>query len=290
MHYSSYIWQDRYDSLKVFRHNTRGAAVSQNKLVPGIYNPASSLHTTAGDYAKFMTAILQSKGIAKKTRDMMLTPVVQVRAGGSQTINRPQAAPFPDVFWGLGLGLQITSGNESFFHWGNNGDFLAFAVCREKQQDGFVMFANSVYGLSVVQDLASLMLNTSLPAVAWLNFENFRSTPRQFFRDLVSKGVTDVLPKYLEWRKTQPADSIIDEDRMNRIGLDLLRMNKVSDAIEILKQNVNDHPQSFNVYDSLGEAYAASGDKELAIKNYEISVKINPRNKDGIEALKRLKQ
>ena len=77
---------------------------------------------------------------------------------------------------------------------------------------------------------------------------------------------------------------------MNRIGLDLLRMGKAEDAIEVLKLNVSDHPQSFNGYDSLGEAYAANGDKELAIKNYERSIELNPENKGGIEALKKLRE
>jgi cytochrome c-type biogenesis protein CcmH/NrfG len=75
---------------------------------------------------------------------------------------------------------------------------------------------------------------------------------------------------------------------MNRIGLDLLRLGKVEDAIIVLKQNVIDYPTSFNVYDSLGEAYMVAGDKEMAIINYRISVQINPNNRDGVAALKKL--
>jgi cytochrome c-type biogenesis protein CcmH/NrfG len=43
------------------------------------------------------------------------------------------------------------------------------------------------------------------------------------------------------------------------------------------------------VYDSLGEAYAAAGKKELAIENYEKSVKLDPKNQNGIDHLKKLK-
>ena len=81
----------------------------------------------------------------------------------------------------------------------------------------------------------------------------------------------------------------MSEDQMNQFGLDLLRMKRVKDAIEVLKQNVVDYPQSFNVYDSLAEAYAANGDKELAIRNYERSIELNPGNKDGIAALQKLR-
>jgi len=47
--------------------------------------------------------------------------------------------------------------------------------------------------------------------------------------------------------------------------------------IEIFKLNVEDHPDSFNVHDSLGEAYAANGDRELAIKSYRPVDRDQPR-------------
>ena len=64
---------------------------------------------------------------------------------------------------------------------------------------------------------------------------------------------------------------------------------RVKDAIEVFKLNVEEHPQSWNTYDSLGEAYVIDGNTELAIKNYERSLELNPENKNGIEQLKKLK-
>jgi len=61
------------------------------------------------------------------------------------------------------------------------------------------------------------------------------------------------------------------------------------DAIEVFTLNVEDHPDSFNAHDSLGEAYAAHGDRELAIKHYQRSIELNPDNTNGIEALKKLR-
>ena len=288
MKHSSYSWLDGYDSLKVFRHNTRGEAVSQNKITGGTYNAAASLHTTAADYASFISAVLRGELVKKITKQMMLTPRVQVREGGTQTINRPQASLFTGVYWGLGWGIQDVAHETSFFHWGDNGDFKAFVVGREKQKDAIVIFANSVYGLSIVSDIISEVWNIDMPAIAWLRIERYDSPSRELFRNLLNKGAATVLPHYLEWRKGQPSDSVANEDRMNRIGLDLLRLGKIEDAIAILKQNVIDYPSSFNVYDSLGEAYAAAGEKKLAIKNYQISVQINPKNHEGLAALKKL--
>ena len=49
-------------------------------------------------------------------------------------------------------------------------------------------------------------------------------------------------------------------------------------------------PDSWNVYDSLGEAYAAAGNKKEAIENYEKSIKLNPKSESGIAVLAKLKQ
>jgi tetratricopeptide (TPR) repeat protein len=80
------------------------------------------------------------------------------------------------------------------------------------------------------------------------------------------------------------------EDDLNDTGYQFLGVNKISEAIELFKMNVRINPKSWNVYDSLGEAYALSGDKKLAIENYEISLKLKPDNKTGMLALEKLKK
>ena len=54
--------------------------------------------------------------------------------------------------------------------------------------------------------------------------------------------------------------------------------------------NVKLYPEAWNTYDSLGEAYAIKGNKELAIKNYEKSMELNPNNEFGKLALAKLKE
>jgi tetratricopeptide (TPR) repeat protein len=65
------------------------------------------------------------------------------------------------------------------------------------------------------------------------------------------------------------AFTLANEQEMNLYGYQLLGQGKVDEAIEIFKKNVKDHPGSWNVYDSLGEAYAKKGDKAQARANYE---------------------
>jgi len=62
--------------------------------------------------------------------------------------------------------------------------------------------------------------------------------------------------------------AIATEAEMNTYGYLLMGQGKIDSAIVVFRKNVKDYPKSWNVYDSLGEAYAAKGEKKLAAENY----------------------
>jgi len=94
------------------------------------------------------------------------------------------------------------------------------------------------------------------------------------------KGGTETYAKL----KNDPTYGIKEGD-MNNVGYQLLQTGKKKEAIEIFKINVEAFPKSGNVYDSLGEAYLADGDKNLAITNYKKSIELDPSNEGGKKAL-----
>ena len=83
-------------------------------------------------------------------------------------------------------------------------------------------------------------------------------------------------------------DYHLSEDQMNRVGYSYLQRGRHREAIETFKLNVDNFPNSANVYDSLGEAYMAAGNKEEAISNYKRSLELDPNNSNAVEMLKRL--
>lgn len=89
--------------------------------------------------------------------------------------------------------------------------------------------------------------------------------------------------------KTGNPEHDIETD-LNEVGYQLIAVKKPDEAIEIFKMNVKLYPNSWNTYDSLGEAYAMIGNKKKAIENYEKSVKLNPKSESGPPALAKLKQ
>jgi len=85
----------------------------------------------------------------------------------------------------------------------------------------------------------------------------------------------------------------VSEADFNNLGYQFLGVGKVKEAIDIFKKNLKQHPDSWNVYDSLGEAQAANGDTKLAIENYSkaLSMVKDDTNKKRItDTVKKLKE
>jgi hypothetical protein len=62
--------------------------------------------------------------------------------------------------------------------------------------------------------------------------------------------------------------TVATEAEVNQAGYALLGQSQVDAAIALFQKNVQDHPDSWNVYDSLAEACALKGDKAQAVANY----------------------
>ncbi|MBN2011482.1 DUF2911 domain-containing protein [candidate division KSB1 bacterium] len=71
------------------------------------------------------------------------------------------------------------------------------------------------------------------------------------------------------------------EAELNVYGYQLMGQDKLDEAIKIFKLNIKKHPESWNVYDSLGEALSNKGDKKASKKNYEKAYSMAP---DGQKA------
>ncbi|RFM28720.1 serine hydrolase [Deminuibacter soli] len=279
---SSYIWRNRYDTLKAYRHDILGQLSGRNQPENGKENAgqdhgnaAASLCTTATDYATFLVALMNGTGLKKQTWQQMMTPQVRVNP------------KYPAVAWGLGVGLETMPEETNLWHWGDNGDAKAYFTASLKNKNAVVYFADGANGLSIVKELVNDGLGGEHPAIAHLDYETYHSPSRLLLKAAMSKGAAPALQDYLQQREDNK-DSI-SEDNMNSIGYVFLRMKRADDAIAFFLQNTKDFPASWNVWDSLGEAYAAQGDKPKAIASYEKSVQLNPQNTNGADTLKKLK-
>jgi glyoxylase-like metal-dependent hydrolase (beta-lactamase superfamily II) len=122
----------------------------------------------------------------------------------------------------------------------------------------------------------------------WYKISDTQSAAQTLRQIMLDSGIKAAVDKYQAIKST-PSDKVyFDEAEFNRLGYQLLGENKVKEAIEIFKMNVEMYPESWNVYDSLGEGYMNDGQKELAIKYYKKSLELNPGNENGKAMLRKL--
>ncbi len=98
---------------------------------------------------------------------------------------------------------------------------------------------------------------------------------------ILEKDVAAAVSEYRRLKAESPDAYDSAEQRLNELGLDLIDRDRVKDAIEVFKLNVEAYPRAWNTYDSLGYGYMVDGRKDLAIPNYMKSVELNPDNQAG---------
>ena len=277
MNSSGYIWDDRFDANLAMPHNAGGEVGSKGRPRPGRGHAAASLHTTANDFGRFLIAAMNGTGLSDSMSAAYLTPQIEVDTG---------------VAWGLGIGLQEDDVGRGFWHWGDNAGYKAYTLAYPERKLGLVWFTNSENGQSILEALLSETVGGEHPAVAWLDYEPYNSPKRPVREALQTaveeQGVDAAIALYREMKASHPPEAF-DEYLLNSLGYRFLGAERVDDAIAIFKLNVEEYPDAWNPYDSLGEAYAVAGQLELAIENYEKSVKLNPENTNGTAALERLR-
>jgi predicted negative regulator of RcsB-dependent stress response len=76
-----------------------------------------------------------------------------------------------------------------------------------------------------------------------------------------------------------------DEATINQLGYSFLGGDQLKMAVAVFRFNAIRFPRSSNAYDSLGEAYKKSGNREQAVKNYKKSLELDPGNENAKQML-----
>jgi CubicO group peptidase (beta-lactamase class C family) len=254
---------------------TAGGTYGSGKPVHGKWHvypemAAAGLWTTPTDLAKFAIEIALSRSgksnkvLSQKTTEEMLT---------IQSKN-----------FGIGFAVSKEHSGE-FGHDGADEGFQALLLMNYVTGQGAAIMANSDNGILVAEEY----LRSLAREYTW----KFQPDPRSAYMQLRMidklRGIDSMLAKYDEMKASADPTKRPQERVLNELGYADLYGGKPEDGIKIFQKNAQEFPESSNVYDSLGEAYAAAGKKALAIENYEKSIKLDPKNQNGIDRLKKLK-
>lgn len=139
---------------------------------------------------------------------------------------------------------------------------------------------------NIIPPNATLVFDVELMSVR----KPLKSIIDTMMQAVLNKNVKTAIEIYNDLKDDHEKEYNFKESQLNILGYQLLQANMTKDAIEIFKLNVEQFPDSFNVYDSLGEGYMTNGDTKLAIANYKKSLAINPKNDNAKKMLDQLNQ
>jgi CubicO group peptidase (beta-lactamase class C family) len=163
---SSYVWRPDFDAVTAIGHDEK--ETPEKKWKPDEAGAASTLNTTAHDYALFVEAILNGKGLKPATVREMETPEIALDPTCRICIKEEPKNLSTTLFWGLGWGIQRKDGREELWHWGDNGSFKAFVMAEPKSKSAVVLFTNSTNGLDLAHPLIDDAMGTDALAFDWL--------------------------------------------------------------------------------------------------------------------------
>jgi tetratricopeptide (TPR) repeat protein len=107
----------------------------------------------------------------------------------------------------------------------------------------------------------------------------------EFERALRERGAAEAVREFKN--HSTPGDKL-PESFVNAFGYQMINAKKLGDAITLFVFNTEQYPDSWNVYDSLGEAYADNASYDLAILNYRRSLALNPKNTGAFRMLQKI--
>lgn len=233
---------------------------------------AAGLWTTPTDLAKFgIETALSKQGKANHvltetmTREMLKPQLEQV---------------------GLGFFLGAYNNPEEFGHEGDDEGFQAVLVMFADSGKGLAIMTNSENGIAV----GNYLMRSVAKEYAW-NYTPDRQPAADVLMFIAdAKGEPAALKRYSELKQAASSQYALDENTLIQLGYHYLLAGDTEDSLPVFKLEVQDYPKYWNAYDSLGEAYMRAGKKDLAIENYEKSIELNPKNQNGIDYLKKLRE
>jgi pimeloyl-ACP methyl ester carboxylesterase len=106
---------------------------------------------------------------------------------------------------------------------------------------------------------------------------------------IIDKGIGQARTSIERLHADHPGVPLIDESVLNWLGVHFLYWwGREEEAVGVFELNTLLYPGSSNAYDSLGEAYAAQGRKDDAIRSYRKALELDPKNASAKAALERL--
>jgi CubicO group peptidase (beta-lactamase class C family) len=261
---------------KNYVYNNKGQLINSPMFFPAVLATGAGYNTSAADLAKLFLAINQGR---------VLSSELISKYEFDKTWMYPLG---PEQYYSIASEIKTFGPYLTIGHSG--GPDLANIRYSPDRKIGIAVLANrNTTGIS--EDLTNRILKRMLQDSAFSK----QSQPVSYaVMAIVKKSSYNNLLGFYDRAKTDKKYSFKDaESSLNSRAYELMNSHRLDDALKVFRLIVHEYPNSANAYDSLGEAYLANGNKDLALLNYKKSLRLNPANDNAekiIDSLETHKQ
>jgi CubicO group peptidase (beta-lactamase class C family) len=167
---SSFVWEKRFDGNFAVNLDTGlRRLLERTKRIP---KAAASLLTNTKDYAKFLLAIMNGRGLKPETLKMMLEPQVDIT---SSSLHAPQGSD-PAIHskhkltWSLGWGRFHCPSGEAIFHVGFEEGCDNYAVIFLDHNIGIVLQSVIRTQEGIAPRITKELIGDVYSLFKWLNY------------------------------------------------------------------------------------------------------------------------
>jgi CubicO group peptidase (beta-lactamase class C family) len=160
---SSLVWDERFESDVAISHEN-GERIGKHRPLQA--NASYSLQTTAADYGRFVSAVLQGSRLKSDTYREWLKPTMNAPKDSALQLEDASTELDAEIAWGLGWGLEPE--RSTFFQWGKMDGVRSFVIGSPRYNAGAVLLTNGNTGLRLVSSVADSVFSEHHPAARWL--------------------------------------------------------------------------------------------------------------------------
>jgi CubicO group peptidase (beta-lactamase class C family) len=168
---TSMVTEERFEDDYANAYDEWGRSLGhQNRKTA---NAAGSMQTTLRDVTKFAMAVMEGQGLQKSTRELMLSPQIQIVSKHEFPTLAPETTGENKAIrlsYGLGWGLYWSSYGKAFFKEGHDDGFRHYMVIFDKPKDGIVIMTNSSNGEGIYKEILETLLRDAFTPIEWEGF------------------------------------------------------------------------------------------------------------------------
>lgn len=172
---TSMTWKMSYEMNCADGFDEQGHSLGPQRRL--FADAAGSMKTTPEDFSLFMQAVGNGMGLRKETKDLMLSPQIEIKSKHEFPTLAAEATTENAAIrlsYGLGWGLYWTPYGKAFFKEGHDDGWRNYAVYFDDVKMGIVIMTNSSNGESIYKELLETLQKNAFTPIEWEGFAPYK--------------------------------------------------------------------------------------------------------------------